>query len=170
MRQLSIVWFVPGRTNIARTRNKCSMFLRGLSIWCESISRRNIFVSTVLGMARKNSSHDNGTSPDALLDQGVTTTTTTTTTATRDNVVIHGDVIYGKLSQKQLRIHFVHQKACEGGQDTYVDPETGYTVFTRLSHLRRGTCCGSACRHCPYGQVRVTNKALKKTFNSSFYD
>ncbi|KAI8517860.1 hypothetical protein Bbelb_038770 [Branchiostoma belcheri] len=56
------------------------------------------------------------------------------------------------------------------GQDTYVDPETGYTVFTRLSHLRRGTCCGSACRHCPYGQVRVTNNALKKTFNSSFYD
>jgi hypothetical protein len=35
-------------------------------------------------------------------------------------------------------------------QQTYEDPKTGYTVFTAFSHLTRGDCCGSACRHCPY--------------------
>ena len=30
------------------------------------------------------------------------------------------------------------------------DPETGLLVFTRRYHLRRGYCCESGCRHCPY--------------------
>jgi hypothetical protein len=25
-----------------------------------------------------------------------------------------------------------------------------YTVFTAAYHLRRGYCCNSDCRHCPY--------------------
>ena len=25
-----------------------------------------------------------------------------------------------------------------------------YLVFTAQYHLRRGTCCDSGCRHCPY--------------------
>jgi hypothetical protein len=24
-------------------------------------------------------------------------------------------------------------------------------VFTPQYHLKRGSCCGSGCRHCPYG-------------------
>jgi hypothetical protein len=24
-------------------------------------------------------------------------------------------------------------------------------VFTAQYHLKRGSCCGSGCRHCPYG-------------------
>ena len=24
-------------------------------------------------------------------------------------------------------------------------------VFTAAYHLKRGSCCGSHCRHCPYG-------------------
>ena len=24
-------------------------------------------------------------------------------------------------------------------------------VFTVQYHLKRGSCCGSSCRHCPYG-------------------
>jgi hypothetical protein len=28
--------------------------------------------------------------------------------------------------------------------------EGGFIVFTRLYHLKRGYCCGSGCRHCPY--------------------
>jgi hypothetical protein len=28
--------------------------------------------------------------------------------------------------------------------------EDGYLVFTAQYHLKRGTCCGSQCRHCPY--------------------
>lgn len=43
-----------------------------------------------------------------------------------------------------------HSRAIQEGRDTYVDPETGYVVFTQRAHERRGTCCGSACRHCPF--------------------
>jgi Family of unknown function (DUF5522) len=28
--------------------------------------------------------------------------------------------------------------------------EGGFIVFTRHYHLKRGYCCGSGCRHCPY--------------------
>jgi hypothetical protein len=28
--------------------------------------------------------------------------------------------------------------------------EGDFIVFTRLYHLKRGHCCGSGCRHCPY--------------------
>ncbi|XP_032955222.1 uncharacterized protein C1orf53 homolog isoform X2 [Rhinolophus ferrumequinum] len=37
--------------------------------------------------------------------------------------------------------------ACAAGQLSYVDPATGYMVLTRVAHLQRGKCCGSACRH-----------------------
>lgn len=33
--------------------------------------------------------------------------------------------------------------------DTYLTPD-GRLVFTAEYHLRRGYCCGSGCRHCPY--------------------
>ena len=29
--------------------------------------------------------------------------------------------------------------------------EGPYMVFTAAYHLRRGYCCQSGCRHCPYG-------------------
>jgi hypothetical protein len=29
--------------------------------------------------------------------------------------------------------------------------EGPYLVFTAAYHLKRGSCCGSGCRHCPYG-------------------
>ncbi len=32
--------------------------------------------------------------------------------------------------------------------DTYM--EGPYLVFTAQYHLRRGYCCNSDCRHCPY--------------------
>ena len=28
--------------------------------------------------------------------------------------------------------------------------EQGYVVFTAAFHRRRGQCCGSGCRHCPF--------------------
>ncbi|XP_077934369.1 uncharacterized protein C1orf53 homolog isoform X2 [Halichoerus grypus] len=55
------------------------------------------------------------------------------------------------------------------GQLHYVDPATGHTVLTQLAHLQRGSCCGSACRHCPYGQVNVKDPTQRKKFNSYFY-
>lgn len=36
------------------------------------------------------------------------------------------------------------------GEDFY--REGGYVVFTAAYLLRRGYCCGSGCRHCPYGE------------------
>ena len=35
-------------------------------------------------------------------------------------------------------------------EDYYFTPE-GYKVFTAKYLLRRGHCCQSGCRHCPYG-------------------
>ena len=62
----------------------------------------------------------------------------------------------------------LHLVACAAGQETYVDPASGYTVFTAFAHWKRGKCCGSACRHCPFGHVnapRDSRKALQ--LNSS---
>ncbi len=28
--------------------------------------------------------------------------------------------------------------------------EGGLLVFTEAHHLKRGSCCGSGCRHCPF--------------------
>jgi len=36
----------------------------------------------------------------------------------------------------------------EPGEFYYDGP---YIVFTEAYHLRRGWCCKSGCRHCPYG-------------------
>ena len=36
----------------------------------------------------------------------------------------------------------------ESGEFYYDGP---YIVFTEAYHLRRGWCCQSGCRHCPYG-------------------
>jgi Family of unknown function (DUF5522) len=43
-----------------------------------------------------------------------------------------------------------HTQALSVGADTYVDPRSGYTVLTAGYLARRGHCCESGCRHCPY--------------------
>ena len=43
-----------------------------------------------------------------------------------------------------------HAQAVAEGKDFYIDPKTGYEVFTSVKHLARGHCCDSGCRHCPY--------------------
>ncbi len=43
-----------------------------------------------------------------------------------------------------------HDRACATGRDSYLDPETGYSVFTANYLLRRGYCCQNGCRHCPW--------------------
>jgi len=35
------------------------------------------------------------------------------------------------------------------GEDFY--REGAFVVFTERYHLRRGRCCESRCRHCPFG-------------------
>ena len=43
-----------------------------------------------------------------------------------------------------------HAAALAGSEDGYIDPATGYFVFTAAYLADRGTCCDSGCRHCPY--------------------
>ncbi len=39
------------------------------------------------------------------------------------------------------------------GIDYYTN-EDGNLVFTTWYHLKRGTCCGNGCKHCPYGYIK----------------
>ncbi|KAL1022843.1 hypothetical protein UPYG_G00033200 [Umbra pygmaea] len=73
------------------------------------------------------------------------------------------------LTEEELAVYTLHLKACQARRRIYVDPASGYKVLTEFAHRQRGTCCGSACRHCPYGQVNVKDPACKKQFNSMFY-
>ena len=43
-----------------------------------------------------------------------------------------------------------HRRALKNGESSYIDPQTGFHVFTEIGLRRRGHCCGSGCRHCPY--------------------
>lgn len=38
--------------------------------------------------------------------------------------------------------------------DYYFD-ERGLLVMTAAYHLKRGECCGNACKHCPYDYLNV---------------
>jgi len=40
------------------------------------------------------------------------------------------------------------------GEDFYWEGEA--MVFTQRFHLRRGYCCDSSCRHCPYAAPSVS--------------
>lgn len=44
----------------------------------------------------------------------------------------------------------------------YYMSEAGYMVFTRQYHLKRGYCCKSGCKHCPYGYDNKTDKLKKQ--------
>jgi hypothetical protein len=56
----------------------------------------------------------------------------------------------------RAEIRDAHDAAVARGDDGYADPTTGYFVFTTPALLARGRCCGSGCRHCPYGRVAGT--------------
>ena len=46
-------------------------------------------------------------------------------------------------------------------RDTYIDPATGYSVFT-THYLQRRPCCGNGCRHCPHGHVNVPDHCRRR--------
>jgi len=56
-------------------------------------------------------------------------------------------------------------KQFENNVDYYIEGER--VIFTALAHIKRGQCCGSGCRHCPYipkhtkGKVVISEKILK---------
>jgi len=43
----------------------------------------------------------------------------------------------------------------------YLSPE-GFIVFTEKYHLKRGRCCKSGCKHCPYGYDKKSGKIISK--------
>lgn len=45
------------------------------------------------------------------------------------------------------------------GEDYYWEAEA--MVFTAHYHLRRGYCCESGCRHCPYGEVEAKDLMIE---------
>jgi hypothetical protein len=45
-------------------------------------------------------------------------------------------------------------------EDYYLSPE-GYIIFTEKYHLKRGYCCKSGCKHCPYGFDKKTGTIKK---------
>ncbi len=42
--------------------------------------------------------------------------------------------------------------------EDYYYSEHGYIVFTEAYHLKRGFCCQSGCKHCPYGFDNKTGR------------
>ena len=57
--------------------------------------------------------------------------------------------------------------------DDYYLNENGKVVFTEEYHLRRGRCCGSGCKHCPFepkhikGNENVAIRERDRPKNSS---
>jgi hypothetical protein len=45
----------------------------------------------------------------------------------------------------------IHALACKEEKIFYTDPTSGLLVQTEYAHKKRGHCCKSGCRHCPFG-------------------
>jgi hypothetical protein len=60
----------------------------------------------------------------------------------------------GMLKEKQPELD-PKPLSLQEGLDYYI--ENGYFVFTAYYLKKRGTCCGSGCRNCPYGKLIVVS-------------
>jgi hypothetical protein len=47
-------------------------------------------------------------------------------------------------------VQAAHDRAVAAGEPGYLDPVTGWFVFTSVALRERGHCCGNGCRHCPW--------------------
>jgi len=67
----------------------------------------------------------------------------------------------GKCANSALRFRPADPNELLADLDYYI--EDGVWVFTEWYHLKRGKCCGNACRHCPYNHVNVmdSNKSTE---------
>lgn len=59
------------------------------------------------------------------------------------------------VQKRPMSLDRLHAAACAAGAETYVDPSTGYRVFTAVALEQRERCCGCGCRHCPFGHEEV---------------
>ena len=69
-------------------------------------------------------------------------------------------IITGKVPKFVIMNNALDPNNLKEGEDFYYTPE-GYKCFTEKHHLKRGYCCKSGCRHCPYGFDKKTG-LLKK--------
>ena len=60
----------------------------------------------------------------------------------------------------------MHENIIKENEDFYYN-EQGYKVFTEKFHLKRGYCCKSGCKHCPYGYDKKTDTFKKTTKKQS---
>ena len=58
---------------------------------------------------------------------------------------------------RRAEIVAAHRAARTSGAPAYVDPATGYLVFTSAELAARGRCCHQGCRHCPYADADGTD-------------
>ena len=68
------------------------------------------------------------------------------------------DYLAGKVENLALNYQTGRQDLTEG-VDYYM--EGNRWVLTAWYHLKRGYCCGSGCRHCPYDHINVPGKREK---------
>jgi hypothetical protein len=64
------------------------------------------------------------------------------------------------VTTKRIFLKFTAMKKDLQPEDYYISEE-GYIVFTEKYHLKRGYCCKSGCRHCPYGYDKKTDSFRK---------
>jgi hypothetical protein len=50
--------------------------------------------------------------------------------------------------------------------EDYYLTEQGYVVFTEKYHLKRGYCCKSGCKHCPFGYNKKTDGFIRSQKNN----
>ena len=60
------------------------------------------------------------------------------------------DLKAGKITNEAPQYH---TSSLKEGIDFYM--ENGLMVLSSWFHLKRGACCGNACRHCPYEHINV---------------
>jgi hypothetical protein len=54
------------------------------------------------------------------------------------------------LHPQRAEILRAHDDACAHGEAGYVDPLSGWWVFSADHLAARGECCTRGCRHCPF--------------------
>jgi len=64
---------------------------------------------------------------------------------------VHGSYLpLGCFSVISKAAQQAHDRAEAAGEESYIDPDTGYQVLTAQYLKSRNSCCNSGCRHCPY--------------------
>ena len=69
-------------------------------------------------------------------------------------------IIWCKVAKFATMNNEINPNNLKEGEDFYYTPE-GYKCFTEKHHLKRGYCCKSGCRHCPYGFDKKTGTIKK---------